>query len=132
MPSIASISLMLMVPPLPRTSSIIFSASTMGVSSSISCIVKYRLRSMLVASTMLMMPVLFANDELPGHDLLAGIGRHGVDAGQVGDFGIGVLPDGTALAVHRHAREIAHMLVGPVSWLNRVVLPQFWLPASAK
>ena len=36
---------------------IMFRASTMGVSSSISCIVKYRLRSMLVASTMLMMPV---------------------------------------------------------------------------
>ena len=32
----------------------------MGVSSSISCIVKYRLRSMLVASTMLMMPVGFS------------------------------------------------------------------------
>ena len=60
MPSIASISLMLMVPPLPRTSSIIFSASTMGVSSSISCIVKYRLRSMLVASTILIMPVGFS------------------------------------------------------------------------
>ena len=43
------------VPPLPWTSSIMLSASTMGLSSSISCIVRYRLRSMFVASTMLMM-----------------------------------------------------------------------------
>ena len=56
----ASIWLIRMVPPLPRTSSIMFRASTMGVSSSMSCIVRYRLRSMLVASTMLMMPVGFS------------------------------------------------------------------------
>ena len=55
---------------------------------------------------------LFADDELPGDDLLAGIRRHGVDAGQIGDFGLRVALDGTALAVHRHARKIAHMLVG--------------------
>ena len=55
---------------------------------------------------------LFADDELAGDDLLAGIGGHGVDARQVGDLGLRVALDGTALAVHRHAREIAHMLVG--------------------
>ena len=55
---------------------------------------------------------LFADDELPGNDLLAGIGGHGVDARQVGDLGLRVALDGTALAVHRHAREIAYMLVG--------------------
>ena len=55
---------------------------------------------------------LLADDELPGHDLLAGIGRHGVDAGQVRDLRIRVIPDRTALAVHRHAREIADVLVG--------------------
>ena len=54
----------------------------------------------------------FADDELAGNDLLAGIGGHGVDARQVGDLGLRVALDGTALAVHRHAREIAHMLVG--------------------
>ena len=47
-------------PPLPRTSSIMFSASTIGTSSSISCMVRYRLRSIFVASTMLMMPVGFS------------------------------------------------------------------------
>ena len=40
----------------PSTSSIMLSASTMGIPSSMSCIVRYRLRSMFVASTMLMMP----------------------------------------------------------------------------
>ena len=42
--------------PLARISSIMFSAITMGMPSSISCMVRYKLRSMLVASTMLMMP----------------------------------------------------------------------------
>ena len=86
---------------------------------------------MLVASTM-MMPVeeLFADDELAGDDLLAGIRGHGVDARQVGDLSLRVALDASLLRC-RHA-EIAHMLVEPVSWLNRVVLPQFWLPASAK
>ena len=55
---------------------------------------------------------LFVDDELPGNDLLAGIGGHGIDARQVGDLGVGVFPDGAALAVHRHAGEVAHMLVG--------------------
>ena len=55
---------------------------------------------------------LFADDELPGDDLLTGIGRHGVDTRQVSHFGFRVTFDGTALAVHRHAREVAHMLVG--------------------
>ena len=45
-----------MVPPLPRTSSIMFRATTMGTFSSMSCMVRYRFRSMLVASTILMMP----------------------------------------------------------------------------
>ena len=45
-----------MVPPLARTSSIMFNASTIGTRSSSSCSVRYRLRSMFVASTILMMP----------------------------------------------------------------------------
>ena len=56
MPSIASISLTRIEPPFSRTSSIMLSASTIGTSSSMSCIVRYRLRSMFVASTMLMIP----------------------------------------------------------------------------
>ena len=55
---------------------------------------------------------LFADDELAGDDLLAGIRGHGVDARQVGDLSLRVALDSTALAVHRHAWEIAHMLVG--------------------
>ena len=45
---------MSIVPPLARTSSIIFRARTMGTSSSSNCIVRYKFRSILVASTMLM------------------------------------------------------------------------------
>ena len=44
------------VPPLARTSSIMFSASTMGTRSVSSCSVRYRFLSILVASTILMMP----------------------------------------------------------------------------
>ena len=56
--------------------------------------------------------MLFADDELPGDDLLAGIRRHGVDARQVGDLGLRVSLDGAALAVHRHTRKVADVLVG--------------------
>ena len=55
---------------------------------------------------------LFPDDELAGHDLLIGVRGHGVNAGQIGDFGLRVLLDGAALPVHRHAGEIAHMLIG--------------------
>ena len=54
-PSICSIRLMSMEPPFPLTSSIMFSATTMGMFISRSCIVRYRFLSMFVASTMLMM-----------------------------------------------------------------------------
>ena len=47
-----------------------------------------------------------------GNDLLAGIGGHGVDARQVGDLSLRVSLDGTALAVHRHTRKVADVLVG--------------------
>ena len=56
MPSSFSISLTSTEPPLSRTSSIMFRASTIGTSSSISCIVRYRFRSIFVASTILIMP----------------------------------------------------------------------------
>ena len=55
MPSACSSAFTLIVPPFWRTSSIMFSASTMGMFSSISWQVRYRLRSMFDASRMLMM-----------------------------------------------------------------------------
>ncbi len=60
MPSAASSSLMWMDPPLADSSSIMFRASTIGMLSSMSCRVRYRLRSMFVASTMLMIAVGFS------------------------------------------------------------------------
>ena len=49
----------------------------------------------------------FARDQL-----LAGIGRHGIDPRQIGDGGVLLTADGAVLAIDGHAREIAHMLVG--------------------
>ena len=65
-PRRASSSLTSTDPPFAATSSIMFSASIMGTSSSRSCMVRYMLRSMLVASTMLMMAsgVLFSRNSL--------------------------------------------------------------------
>ena len=56
-PSMASMVFTSIEPRLPTSSSIIFSAMTMGIPISSSCMDRYRLRSMLVASTMLMMAV---------------------------------------------------------------------------
>lgn len=52
-------------------------------------------------------------DELAAHDLLARVGAERVDAGQVGDGGLGMVADLTVLAVDGDAREVAHMLVRP-------------------
>ena len=54
---------------------------------------------------------LLPQHEIPADQLLAGIGRHGVDAGQIGDGGVRLAADGAVLAVHRHAGEVAHVLV---------------------
>ena len=56
-PSICSSSFTRIVPPFARTSSIIFSASTIGIPSSMSCIVRHRFRSKFDASTILIMPL---------------------------------------------------------------------------
>ena len=50
--------------------------------------------------------------KIPRHDLLVGVGGQGIDARQVGNGGLGMASDDAVLAVHRHAGEIAHMLVG--------------------
>ena len=50
-------------------------------------------------------------NKVPGNQLLAGIGRHGIDTGQVGDPRIIVAPYDPILPVHRNTRKIAHMLV---------------------
>ena len=56
---------------------------------------------------------VLAHDEVPGHDLLHGIGRQGVDAGQIhhGErLAIYVRP--ALLLLHRDAGPVAHILVG--------------------
>ena len=51
-------------------------------------------------------------NKLTAYDLLPRIRRERVDAGQVGDRRLGVVADLAIFTVDRHAREIAHMLVG--------------------
>ena len=55
---------------------------------------------------------LFPQHKIPGHQLLAGIGGHGINTRQIGEQGVGIAPDGSVLFVHGDAGEIAHMLVG--------------------
>ena len=54
---------------------------------------------------------LILQDKVPGYDLLAAEGRHGVDARQVCDLRIGIAPDDAGLSIHRDAGEVAHMLL---------------------
>ena len=55
---------------------------------------------------------LVLQNEVPGHDLLAAEGGHGVDARQVGDLRVGIPPDDAGFPVHRNAGEVAHVLLG--------------------
>ena len=55
---------------------------------------------------------LLVQDEIPGDDLLLGVGPQGVDAGEVHHCGVLHPPDLAGLPVHRDAGEVAHMLVG--------------------
>ena len=55
-PSIHSMRLMSTEPPLPVSSSIMLSATTVGIPISRHCMVRLRLRSMLVTSTILIIP----------------------------------------------------------------------------
>ena len=55
---------------------------------------------------------LLVQDEIPGDDLLLGVGPQGVDARKIHHRAVLVVPHLAGLLVHRHAGEIAHMLVG--------------------
>ena len=55
---------------------------------------------------------LILQNKAAGDNFLAGIGRHGVDAGQVGDERIVMTANRAVLPVHGHAGEIADVLIG--------------------
>ena len=57
-------------------------------------------------------PRLFVKHKAAGDDLLTGVGRHGIDAGQVGDERVFVSLDDAVLAVDRHAGKVADVLIG--------------------
>ena len=50
--------------------------------------------------------------KIAGDDLLTGIGGQAVDARQVCDGSLGMAADDAVLAVHRHTRKVADVLVG--------------------
>ena len=55
---------------------------------------------------------MLVENKIPGDDLLAGIGAHGINARQIGHLAVLLAAKLAGLAVHRHAGEVAHMLVG--------------------
>ena len=56
---------------------------------------------------------MLAHDEVPGHDLLHGVGGQGVDPRQVHHGHVPAVDPGLALLLlHRHAGPVAHILVG--------------------
>ena len=55
---------------------------------------------------------LLLQDKIPGDQLLAAVGRHGINARQVRDQRIGAVADRPVLAADGHAGKVAHVLVG--------------------
>ena len=55
---------------------------------------------------------VLVEDESTRDDLLCRIGRKGIDAGEVGNLGIGIATDDARLPVDGNAGEVAHVLVG--------------------
>ena len=132
MPSSRSSSLTSTVPPLARTSSIMLRASTMGMPSSMSCMVRYMLRSMLVASTMLMMPSGRASSRKSRVTISSlEYGDREYTPGRSVTVALGWLRMVPSLRSTVTPGKLPTCWLAPVSWLKRVVLPQFWLPTRA-
>ena len=55
---------------------------------------------------------MLIQDKLAAYDLFARVRRQGVNAWQVGNARLGMVADGTVLAVDRHAGKVADVLVG--------------------
>ena len=131
-PNMDSIPFTSIVPPFPVTSSIILSATTIGIFISRSCIVRYRLRSILVASTMFIIASgLSSSTKL----------RDTISSLLYGD--IEYIPGRSVTSVFLYPfigpsflstvtpGKLPTCWLEPVSWLKSVVLPQFWLPTRA-
>ena len=58
-------------------------------------------------------PRVVVKDKVPAHQLLARIGRHGINTRQVSDHSISLTADLSVLAVHRDPREVPDMLICP-------------------
>ena len=75
---------------------------------------------------------LLIQDEAAGDDLLAAVGGHGVDAGEVRDQRLGVTLDDPVLPVHGDAGEVAHVLVGAGELVEEGGLPRVLVAHQGK
>ena len=75
---------------------------------------------------------MFLQHKFPGHHLLAGIRRHGINARQIRDQRIAVPLDHPVLPIHRHPRKIAHMLVGACKLVEKRGLPAVLVACQRK
>ena len=75
---------------------------------------------------------LLPQDKLPGHNLLLGVGGHGINPRQIRNLRQLVAPDAAAFLIHRHPREIAHMLVGAGQLVKKRSLAAVLIPCQGK
>ena len=87
-------------------------ATTTGIPSSVSCVVKYRLRSRLEPSVHDIQDRVrpFADQIVPGDDLLQSIGGERVDTGKVRDDDVVMFFQLAFLFLHRDTRPVAYKL----------------------
>ena len=75
---------------------------------------------------------LFIQHKVAGDQLLAGVGRHGIDAGQVRNQRVLLAENDPVLPVHRHPREIADMLFGTGQLVEQGGFPAVLVPDQRK
>ena len=131
-PSMTSNLFTFIVPPFSLTSSIMFNAMTMGIFSSKSCKVRKRFLSMFVASIMFIMPSglsLRRKSRVTISSLVKGDSEYIPGRSTTVAFSPLILPSFLSTVT---PGKFPTCWLDPVSWLNKVVFPQFWFPASAK
>ena len=55
---------------------------------------------------------LLVQNKIPGNQLFTGIGRHGIDSGEIGNQSIGLTPDYPVLTIYRNTGKIPDVLIG--------------------
>ena len=75
---------------------------------------------------------MFVQDEVPCHDLLTGIRRHGINAWKVSHQCVFLSPDRTVFPVHRHAGKIPHVLAGTGELIEKSRLSAVLIPRQGE